>query len=105
MQALILAAGFGRRMRPLTDSNHKTLLPISGGTIIDRIVEGLGTRGVTPITIATGYRADELIAHLTRRFPSLDFRYVYNAEFESTNNIHSMALAFAEMDFTSDVVL
>ena len=105
MQALILAAGFGRRMRPLTDNRHKTLLPISGGTIIDRIVEGLEARSVTPITIVTGYRDDELKGHLAERFPSLDIRYVHNAVYETTNNIHSMALAFEEMEFDDDVVL
>lgn len=102
MQALILAAGVGRRMRPLTDHRHKTLLQISGGTIIDRIVSGLESRGVTPITIVTGYRGDELKAHLARHFPSLDVRYVHNSEYETTNNIHSMALALEEMGAIDD---
>ena len=105
MQALILAAGFGRRMRPLTDARHKTLLPISGGTIIDRILEGLAERSVTPITIVTGYRREELVEHVASRFPSLDIRYVHNADYENTNNIHSMALAFEEIEFDDDVVL
>jgi histidinol-phosphate/aromatic aminotransferase/cobyric acid decarboxylase-like protein/CTP:phosphocholine cytidylyltransferase-like protein len=105
VQALILAAGFGRRMRPLTDSRHKTLLPISGGTIIDRILAGLGDHAVTPITIVTGYRADELTAHVQKNFPSLDIRYVHNSDFETTNNIHSMALAFESMDLDDDVIL
>jgi histidinol-phosphate/aromatic aminotransferase/cobyric acid decarboxylase-like protein/choline kinase len=105
MQALVLAAGFGRRMRPLTDSCHKTLLPISGGTIIDRIVTGLQLHAVAPITIVTGYRADELRTHVSERFPSLDIRFVDNSEFETTNNIHSMALAFETMDLDDDIVL
>ena len=78
MQALILAAGFGRRMRPLTDSCHKTLLPISGSTILDRIIEGLQERAVTAITIVTGYRADDGIEHLERNLASLDVRYVHD---------------------------
>ncbi|MGR6967067.1 aminotransferase class I/II-fold pyridoxal phosphate-dependent enzyme [Geodermatophilus sp. URMC 61] len=105
MQALILAAGFGRRMRPLTDRCHKTLLPISGSTILDRIIEGLQERAVTPVTIVTGYRADEVIEHVERQFPSLDVRYVHNKDYEITNNIHSMALAFEEIDFDDDVIL
>lgn len=105
MQALILAAGYGRRMRPLTDARHKTLLPISGGTILDRILDGLAERSVTPITIVTGYRRDELVEHVAQNFPSLDVRFVHNPEYEQTNNIHSMALAFEEMAFDDDVVL
>src|SRR3954468_4495588 len=105
MQALILAAGFGRRMRPLTDARHKTLLPISGGTIIDRILSGLAEHGVSPIPIVTGRRGEELRAHVAGRFPTLDIRYVHNPEFESTNNIHSMSLALDGMDLDDDVVL
>jgi histidinol-phosphate/aromatic aminotransferase/cobyric acid decarboxylase-like protein/choline kinase len=105
VQALVLAAGFGRRMRPLTDSRHKTLLPISGGTILDRILTGLADHAVSPVTIVTGYRADEVRDHVAEHFPSLDVRYVHNAEYESTNNIHSMALAFEAMDLGDDVVL
>jgi histidinol-phosphate/aromatic aminotransferase/cobyric acid decarboxylase-like protein/choline kinase len=105
MQALILAAGFGRRMRPLTDNRHKTLLPISGGTIIDRILSGLADRAVTPITVVTGYRDEELVGHITDTFPDLDIRYVHNPDYETTNNIFSMALAFEQMTLDDDVVL
>jgi histidinol-phosphate/aromatic aminotransferase/cobyric acid decarboxylase-like protein/choline kinase len=105
MQALILAAGIGRRMRPLTAARPKTLLTIGGETIIDRILDGLGQRAVSPVTIVTGYRADELTAHVSDRFPALDIRYVHNAEFESTNNIHSMALALQGMELEDDVLL
>jgi histidinol-phosphate/aromatic aminotransferase/cobyric acid decarboxylase-like protein/choline kinase len=92
-------------MRPLTDHRHKTLLPISGGTIIDRILSGLADNAVTPVTIVTGHRAAELEEHVRQQFPSLDIRYVYNRDFESTNNIHSMALAFETMRLDDDVIL
>ncbi len=105
MQALILAAGFGRRMQPLTNSRHKTLLPISGGTIIDRILEGLDARDISPVTVVTGYRSEELRSHIAEHFPALDIRYVHNSDYEKTNNIHSMALAFEQMDLGDDVVL
>ena len=105
MQALVLAAGVGRRMLPLTDAVPKTLLTVGGSMIIDRIIGGLERRGVTPITVVTGYRADELRAHLGSCFPHLDVRYVHNAEYDSTNNIHSMALAFEQMDLDDDLVL
>src|SRR5690242_20152187 len=105
MQALILAAGIGRRMRPLTDNRHKTLLPISGSTIIDRILGDLGSRGISPITIATGYRSQELVDYIETKYPDLVVSYVHNREFETTNNIKSMALALEQMSFDDDVVL
>ncbi len=105
LQALILAAGFGRRMRPLTYECHKALLHISGSPIIDRIIGGLEARNVSPITIATGYRSEDLITHIGERFPHLDVRYVNNSDYASTNNIHSMALALEAMDLDDDVIL
>ncbi len=105
MKALILAAGIGRRMRPLTDHQHKTLLTISNSTIIDRIIDSLVQQEITDITIVTGYRAGELRAHVTGRFPTLDVRYIHNDQYDTTNNIFSMALAFEAMDFDSDLVL
>jgi histidinol-phosphate/aromatic aminotransferase/cobyric acid decarboxylase-like protein/choline kinase len=105
IQALILAAGLGRRMQPLTDHCHKTLLTVNGRTVIDRIVAGLVDHAIAPITLVTGYRADELTAHLARAFPDVDLRYVHNPDFDTTNNIHSMALAFQAMNLDDDVVL
>ena len=73
MKAIILTAGYGRRMRPLTNQTHKTLLTVAGRTIIERIVEGLVDNGITDIAIVTGYRRDELTAFLTSNFPEVRF--------------------------------
>ena len=54
MKAIILAAGSGRRMRPLSDREHKTLLRIGSKTIISRIVDGLMENGIDRIVIGTG---------------------------------------------------
>lgn len=105
MKALILAAGFGNRMRPLTDSEHKTLLKVNGQAIIDRIVTGLVDNGITNIIVVTGYRSDELIEHLTRRFINVAFEFVHNSRYRDTNNIYSMALAFEQIEFDEDILL
>jgi histidinol-phosphate/aromatic aminotransferase/cobyric acid decarboxylase-like protein/choline kinase len=105
MKALILAAGYGQRMRPLTDHRHKTLLSVGGRTIIDRILHGLRLHGVTDVTIVTGYRADELVGHLRENHPDVDFTFVHNERYDKTNNIFSMALAFEQMTFDADLLL
>ena len=64
MKAVVLAAGYGNRMRPLTDRVHKTLLPVAGRTIIDRIVDGLRRVGITDVGVVTGYLREDLEAHL-----------------------------------------
>lgn len=105
MRAIILAAGLGRRMMPLTQRVHKTLLTIAGEPIIDRLISGLEDTGIRRITLVTGYRADELEGHVLERFSHLDFSFVRNDAYESTNNIHSLALAFEQMEFTEPIIL
>ena len=105
MQAIILAAGLGRRMMPLTQQVHKTLLRIGGEPIIDRLIGGLRESGIRRITLVTGYRADELENHVLQEFSDLDFSFIRNNLYESTNNIHSLALAFENMEFTEDIIL
>ena len=105
MKALILAAGYGQRMRPLTDSQHKTLLSIGGRTIIDRILHGLRLHGISDVCIVTGYRADELRSHVVEHHRDIEFTFVHNERFDKTNNIFSMALAFEQMTFDDDLLL
>ena len=105
MRAIILAAGLGRRMMPLTEHVHKTLLTIGDQPIIDRLIRGLRENGIVRITIVTGYRAEELESYVLTHFPELEFSFVRNELYESTNNIHSLALAFEQLDFSEDIVL
>src|SRR5262249_53590492 len=105
MKALILAAGYGNRMRPLTDKVHKTLLQVGGKTVIDRILEGLRDNGVTDVCVVTGYRADELETYLRTQFRDFTFEFVRNDRYRETNNIYSMALAFDQIHIESDILL
>ncbi len=105
MKALILAAGIGNRMRPLTNKVHKTLLTVNGEAIIDRIIFGLLENGITRMVVVTGYRVDELVSHLQYKFPAVDFEFVHNPRFRETNNIYSMALAFEQIDIDDDILL
>jgi histidinol-phosphate/aromatic aminotransferase/cobyric acid decarboxylase-like protein/choline kinase len=105
MRAIILAAGLGRRMMPLSEHVHKTLLTIGGHPIIDRLIRGLRENGIVRITIVTGYRAQELESYVLTHFPELEFSFVRNEQYESTNNIHSLALAFEQLDLAEDIIL
>ncbi len=104
-QAIILAAGYGRRMRPLTNHIHKTLLRIGVRTVLQMIVDSLLEFGIERITIVTGYRENEVRAYLADTYPSIRFNYIYNERYEQTNNIYSMALALESVPLDADVIL
>ena len=63
-QAMILAAGMGNRMRPLTDDRPKPMVTVKGKPIIDYAIESLRTYGITTIVANTHYKADVLEPHL-----------------------------------------
>jgi histidinol-phosphate/aromatic aminotransferase/cobyric acid decarboxylase-like protein/choline kinase len=105
MRAIILAAGFGRRMRPLSDTTHKALLSVAGKTMIGRIIDGLIENGIRETAIVTGYRAEQLTSYIRAEYPGHEFRFIHNARFEDTNNIHSLALAFEQLPLDDDILL
>jgi histidinol-phosphate/aromatic aminotransferase/cobyric acid decarboxylase-like protein/choline kinase len=105
MQAIILTAGYGRRMQPLSSACHKALLPIAGTTILGRIVDSLIDVGVHDIVIVTGYRADDVRAFLEARYPSVPFSFVHNERYADTNNIVSLSLALDRLKYERDVLL
>lgn len=64
MQAVILAAGEGYRLRPLTRSRPKVLLPVANRPIIDYVLDSLVSNGIRDIIVVAGYRKEQLIKHL-----------------------------------------
>ena len=105
MKAIILTAGYGNRMRPLTLTTHKTLLKIGNQTVINRIVDNLLAYGIEDIVLVTGYRAEDLQAHLTADYPHVPITYIHNERFAQTNNIFSLALAFENITIDSDILV
>lgn len=88
--AVILAAGVGSRLRPLTDDRPKALVDVSGKSILARAIDALESAGVERLVIATGYREDALRAALQGR--RLEVEYVPNPRYATTQNSVSLAL-------------
>lgn len=70
--AMIMAAGLGKRMRPLTATRPKPLIEVSGKTLLDHTLEKLRTAGVRKVVVNVHYLADALEAHLTSRAHGLE---------------------------------
>jgi histidinol-phosphate/aromatic aminotransferase/cobyric acid decarboxylase-like protein/choline kinase len=99
MTGLILAAGYGSRLRPFTDRTHKTMTPVAGRPVIDRIMDGLRAASVRDVVVVLGYRASEVREYLESNYGgSMRLSFVENADFATTNNIHSLTLALEEVD-------
>ncbi len=94
MRAVLLAAGEGRRMRPLTDSTPKCLLEIAdSSTVLDLAIENLRWAGIEEMVIVTGYRDDMVRRHVEKRYPRLEVAWVHNSMYSQTNNSYSLWLA------------
>ena len=70
--AMIMAAGLGKRMRPLTASKPKPLIQVAGKALLDHVLDRLRTAGVKTVVVNVHYLADALEAHLKNRADGLD---------------------------------
>lgn len=94
--AVLLVAGVGSRLRPLTDDRPKTLVDIGGETILGRAVRLLAEHGVERVILATGYREDAVRSALAGS--PLEIVYCRNERFDSTQNAVSLALCAPAVD-------
>lgn len=92
-KALILAAGFGSRLRPLTDLRPKPLVEVNGTSIIHNALRNLETVGVEEVTIVVGYRKDAIEYACGNRFGTLAINYVESTVFDRTGSAYSLWLA------------
>lgn len=90
MKAVILAAGLGSRLRPITDEVPKCMVPVNGIRIIDKQIDNLLLSGVDDIYVVSGYKADVLNAHLKEKYPFV--KIVANTRYAETNNMYSLFL-------------
>lgn len=65
--AMLLAAGLGTRMKPLTDTRPKPLIEVGGRTLVDRVLDKLVTQQVTRAVVNVHHFADQMVAHLSKR--------------------------------------
>ena len=93
MQAVILAAGMGKRLKEHTREKTKCMVKVGGQTIIERGLRILDTEGLSRIIIVTGYKGEGLREHVASLGLSTPVVYVNNSEYASTSNLYSLNLA------------
>ncbi len=93
MQAIILAAGMGRRLKELTQNNTKCMVKVNGVTLIDRMLHQIEAQHLSRIVIVVGYEGQKLIDYISTLDIQTPIIYVNNPIYDKTNNIYSLFLA------------
>lgn len=93
MQAIILAAGMGKRLKELTQNNTKCMVKVNGVTLIDRMLHQLDNQALSRVIIVIGYEGQKLIDYIHTLNIRTPIEFVFNPIFDKTNNIYSLALA------------
>ena len=93
MQAIILAAGMGRRLGELTKENTKCMVPVNGVRLIDRLLTQLSQLRLSRVIIVVGYQGQKLIDYIGHRYDGrLNIVYAENPIYDKTNNIYSLSM-------------
>lgn len=93
MQAIILAAGMGKRLGELTQDNTKCMIRVNGTTLIERMLHQLEAQHLERIVIVIGYQGQKLKDYVATLGISTPILYVENPIYDQTNNIYSLYLA------------
>lgn len=93
MQAIILAAGMGKRLKELTKNNTKCMVKVNGVTLIDRMLHQIERQHLSRIIIVVGYEGQKLIDYIGTLDIQTPIVYINNPIYDKTNNIYSLALA------------
>lgn len=94
MQAVILAAGMGKRLGEYTKNNTKCMVEVNGEKLIDRVIKQLGGLNLKRLVLVVGYQGEKLKNYIGDRYDDvIKIEYIENPVYDKTNNIYSLALA------------
>lgn len=97
MQAIILAAGMGKRLGVLTRENTKCMVQVNGVTLISRLLSQIEARNFSRVVIVTGYKEENLKSHIASLSLKTPIEYISNPTYDTTNNIYSLYLAAEQL--------
>lgn len=106
MQAIILAAGMGRRLGEFTQNNTKCMVEVNGEKLIDRVLNQLSQLSLRKVIIVIGYKGKELVEYLGTRYEDkINIEFVNNPIYDKTNNIYSLSLVKEKMEEDDTLLL
>lgn len=105
MQAIILAAGMGKRLGEYTQGNTKCMVKVNGTTMIDRVMNQLSRQPLNKVIIVIGYKGQELKEYLGSEYNGMPIEYIENPIYYKTNNIFSLSLAKHRMQEDDTILL
>ena len=103
MKALILAAGFGSRLMPITENIPKSLVEVNGKPILFKQIDNLLENGIKDITIISGYKADVLEQKVKEKYPNINI--IESVDYATTNNMYSAYLGKKAMGNSSFLMM
>jgi len=88
MKAIILSAGIGSRLRPITNEKPKTMVEVNGRPMISYTIDALQANGIKNIIVCTGFMATKLVNLLELEYTEINFKFIENKDYDTTNNMY-----------------
>ena len=105
MQALMLAAGMGKRLGAYTNNQTKCMVKVGGKTLLEHAADALRQAGVKKFVIVVGYAGDKLIEFAKEKLSDFELEFVVNNDYASTNNIYSLYMAREQLMADDTIML
>ena len=93
MQALMLAAGMGKRLGAYTNNQTKCMVKVGGKTLLEHAADALREAGIRRFVLVVGYEGGKLMDFAREKLADFDLEFVVNEDYATTNNIYSLYLA------------
>ncbi len=105
MKAVILAAGFGSRLLPYTVDMPKCLVEVNQIPILINMLEALNMQNIEEAIIVVGYKSDQILKLIGKKYKNLNVSYVYNEIFANTNTSYSLLIAIENLKLNDSLVI
>jgi len=103
--AILLAAGSGSRLRPITNNIPKPMANVNGEMIISRALKNLSNKGLNNIIIVTGYLGDKIRDFFGSEYKGMGISYIHNSIYESTNSMYSLWMALKALSSNERIIV